>query len=79
MDIEIELIFIPRTVVAEVQVNIQNCRIWLWLLAKVPQGAHAAKRYSLPRGVDIQLMFALRSAVFEIWLIVKIATFGHET
>ncbi len=48
-----------------------------WPLAKVPEVAHTDSFY--PRGVEIELIFALRTVVSEIRANFQIAIFGHET
>ncbi len=62
--VEIELIFALRAAVSVIQVDFQNCHIWARNLAKVPEVVNILSLY--PRRVKIELIFALRTAVYEM-------------
>ena len=70
MGVEIELILALPAAISEIQVDFQNSHIWTWNLA-IGQSSrnctYTLYPLSTPKGVEIELVLALRAAVSEIW------------
>ncbi len=64
--VEVKLIFARRADVFKIWADFQNFHIWPWNL-EFEDRSQSCSLYSLPTpGVEIQLIFALHAAVFEI-------------
>ena len=60
--------FALRAAVSEIQADFQNCHIWAWNLAIGKSSRSCKYTLFLPHGVEIELNFALPTAVSEIGL-----------